>query len=303
MSEIPVPDTEEATGVFVEHRELLFGVVYNMLGSVTDTEDVLQDTWLSWSRRGAGGIDNPRAYLVRIAVNHALQRRAVVNRSRETYVGPWLPEPLVTDTAPDPGEAAEVAEQVSLALLVVLETLSPLERAVFVLREVFGLPIAEVATAVDRSEAAVRQLAHRAREHVQARQPRFDPDRRTQEQVTERFFNAVAGGDIDALMAVLSPGVVLVSDGGGVANAARRPIEGADKVARFLLGIAAKGFAIPGLEVRIADVNGEPGFAAWVDGTPFMAVSPVVGDDRIEQVLVVVNPSKLVGLGPSAPPG
>jgi RNA polymerase sigma-70 factor (TIGR02957 family) len=288
---------------FDRHRRLLFTVAYQMLGSVADAEDAVQDAWLRWSAADRDDVADPKAYLVRVVSRLALDRLGAARTRRETYVGPWLPEPLVTDTAPDPGEAAEVAEQVSLALLVVLETLSPLERAVFVLREVFGLPVAEVATAVDRSEAAVRQLAHRAREHVQARQPRFDPDRRTQEQVTERFFNAVAGGDIDALMAVLSPGVVLVSDGGGVANAARRPIEGADKVARFLLGIAAKGFAIPGLEVRIADVNGEPGFAAWVDGTPFMAVSPVVGDDRIEQVLVVVNPSKLVGLGPSAPPG
>jgi RNA polymerase sigma-70 factor (TIGR02957 family) len=297
------PPVGDPAAVFDQHRRLLFTVAYQMLGSVADAEDAVQDAWLRWSAADRDDVADPKAYLVRVVSRLALDRLGAARTRRETYVGPWLPEPLVTDTAPDPGEAAEVAEQVSLALLVVLETLSPLERAVFVLREVFGLPVAEVATAVDRSEAAVRQLAHRAREHVQARQPRFDPDRRTQEQVTERFFNAVAGGDIDALMAVLSPGVVLVSDGGGVANAARRPIEGADKVARFLLGIAAKGFSIPGLEVRIADVNGEPGFAAWVDGTPFMAVSPVVGDDRIEQVLVVVNPSKLVGLGPSAPPG
>jgi RNA polymerase sigma-70 factor (TIGR02957 family) len=297
------PPVGDPAAVFDQHRRLLFTVAYQMLGSVADAEDAVQDAWLRWSAADRDDVADPKAYLVRVVSRLALDRLGAARTRRETYVGPWLPEPLVTDTAPDPGEAAEVAEQVSLALLVVLETLSPLERAVFVLREVFGLPVAEVATAVDRSEAAVRQLAHRAREHVQARQPRFDPDRRTQEQVTERFFNAVAGGDIDALMAVLSPGVVLVSDGGGVANAARRPIEGADKVARFLLGIAAKGFAIPGLEVRIADVNGEPGFAAWVDGTPFMAVSPVVGDDRIEQVLVVVNPSKLAGLGPSAPPG
>jgi RNA polymerase sigma-70 factor (TIGR02957 family) len=286
---------------FDRHRRLLFTVAYQMLGSVADAEDAVQDAWLRWSAADRTDVDDPKAYLVRIVSRLALDRLGAAHTRRETYVGPWLPEPLVTDGAPDPGEAAEVAEQVSLALLVVLETLSPLERAVFVLREVFGLPVGEVARVVDRSEAAVRQLAHRAREHVEARQPRFDPDRSTQKEVTERFLAAVAGGDMEALMAVLSPGVVLVSDGGGVANAARRPIEGADKVARFLLGIAAKGFAIPGLEGRLTEVNGTPGFAAWVDGVPFMALSPVVGDGAVDQVLIVVNPAKLAGLGAPVP--
>jgi RNA polymerase sigma-70 factor (ECF subfamily) len=293
----------EDLAAFDRHRRLLFTVAYQMLGSVADAEDVVQDAWLRWSAADRGEVADPKAYLVRIVSRLALDRLGAAHTRRETYVGPWLPEPLLTESAPGPGEAAEVAERVSLALLVVLETLTPLERAVFVLREVFGLPAAEVAVAVGRSEAAVRQLAHRAREHVEARQPRFEPDRRTQREVTERFYAAVAGGDLDALLSVLSPGVVLVSDGGGMANAARRPIEGADKVARFLLGIAAKGFATPGLEGRLTDVNGTPGFAAWVDGVPFMALSPVVGEGRIDQVLVVVNPDKLAGLSaPSAPP-
>ncbi len=290
----------EGNAAFDRHRGLLFTVAYQMLGSVADAEDVVQDAWLRWSAADRSDVADPKAYLVRITSRLALDRLGAAHTRRETYVGPWLPEPLVTERAPDPGEAAEVAEQVSLALLVVLETLSPLERAVFVLREVFGLPAAEVAAAVGRSEAAVRQLAHRAREHVEARQPRFDPDPRTQREVTERFYAAVAGGDVDALMAVLSPGVVLVSDGGGMVNAARRPIEGADKVARFLLGVAAKGFATPGLEGRLTEVNGTPGFAAWVDRVPFMALSPVVSEGRIVQVLVVVNPRKLNGLGAPA---
>ena len=286
----------EALAAFDRHRRLLFTVAYSMLGSVADAEDVVQDAWLRWSAADRDDVADAKAYLVRVVSRLALDRLGAARARRETYVGPWLPEPLLTEGAPDPGEAVEVAERVSLALLVVLETLSPLERAVFVLREVFGLPVAEVATAVGRSEAAVRQLAHRAREHVEARQPRFDADRRTQREVTERFYAAVAGGDVEALMSVLSPGVVLVSDGGGLANAARRPIEGADKVARFLLGVAAKGFATPGLEGRLTEVNGALGFAAWVDGIPFMALSPVVHDGRIEQVLVVVNPEKLAGL-------
>jgi RNA polymerase sigma-70 factor (TIGR02957 family) len=286
---------------FDRSRRLLFTVAYQMLGSVADAEDVVQDTWLRWSADDRGDVADPKAYLVRIASRLALDRLGAAHARRETYVGPWLPEPLLTQNAPDPGEAVELGEEVSLALLVVLETLSPLERAVFVLREVFGIPAAEVAAALDKSEAAVRQLAHRAREHVEARRPRFDADRRAQREVTERFFAAVAGGDVDGLMAVLSPGVVLTSDGGGVANAARRPIVGADKVARFLTGIAAKGLTTPGLDVRLTEVNGRPGVAAWVDGAPFMAVSPVVGDGVVDQVLIVVNPAKLAGLG-SAPP-
>ncbi len=290
----------EGNAAFDRHRRLLFTVAYQMLGSVADAEDVVQDAWLRWAAADRSDVADPKAYLVRITSRLALDRLGAAHTRRETYVGPWLPEPLVTERARDPGEAAEVAEQVSLALLVVLETLSPLERAVFVLREVFGLPAAEVAAAVGRSESAVRQLAHRAREHVRARQPRFDPDRRTQREVTERFYAAVTGGDVAALLSVLSPGVVLVSDGGGIAGAARRPIEGADKVARFLLGVAAKGFATPGLEGRLTEVNGTPGFAAWVDGVPFMALSPVVSEGRIVQVLVVVNPRKLNGLGAPA---
>jgi len=296
--------TEDVT-VFDRHRRLLFTVAYQMLGSVADAEDVVQDAWLRWSAADRDDVVDPKAYLVRITTRLALDRLGAARTRRETYVGPWLPEPLLTDAAsgePGPEEAAELGEQVSLAMLVVLETLSPVERAVFVLREVFGLSFAEVATVLDRSEAAVRQLAHRAREHVQARRPRFDADRRAQREVTERFYDAIAGGDVEQLIAVLSPGVVLLSDGGGVANAARRPIEGADKVARFLVGIAAKGLEIPGLDVRFAEVNGGPGFAAWVDGEPFMAISPVVADGRVDQVLIVVNPAKLAGLGepPSA---
>jgi RNA polymerase sigma-70 factor (ECF subfamily) len=185
---------------------------------------------------------------------------------------------------------------VSLALLVVLETLSPAERAVFVLREAFGMSTAEVARTVGRSEAAVRQMAHRAREHVQARRPRFDTDRRAQQAVTERFFAACAGGDVEALLAALSPDVVLVSDGGGKAKAALRPITGADKVARFIVGIAAQGMAMPDLRIEIVDVNGAPAVVAWTGSEPFLSMSLDVVDGRIEQVLIVRNPDKLAGL-------
>jgi RNA polymerase sigma-70 factor (ECF subfamily) len=198
--------------------------------------------------------------------------------------------------APEPEDAAELGEQVSLALLVVLETLSPAERAVFVLREAFGMSVAEVAGTLNRSEAAVRQMAHRAKEHVHARQPRFDADRQAQQEVTERFFAAVGGGDMEALLAALAPDVVLISDGGGKASAARRPITGAEKVARFLVGIAEKGGDIPGLRIEVAEVNGLPAIVGWVGTEPFGSISLAVADGRIEQVLVVVNPDKLAGL-------
>ena len=294
----------EALAAFDRHRRLLFSVAYQMLGSVADAEDVVQDTWLRGSAADRSGVADERAYLVQITTRLALDRMDSARARRESYVGPWLPEPLLTGgapvasgpEAPAPEDAAELGEQVSLALLVVLETLSPAERAVFVLREVFGMSVAEVAGALGRSGAAVRQMAHRAREHVHARQPRFDADQRSQREVTERFFAAVAGGDMEALLAALAPDVVLISDGGGKASAARRPITGADKVARFLVGIVEKGGDLPGLRIQVAEVNGLPAIVGWVDSEPFGSISLAVTDGRIEQVLVVVNPDKLTGL-------
>ncbi|MGR6966015.1 RNA polymerase sigma factor SigJ [Geodermatophilus sp. URMC 61] len=289
---------------FEQHRRLLFTVAYQMLGSVADAEDVVQDAWLRWSATDRADVADPRAYLVRITSRLALDRLGSARSRRESYVGPWLPEPLLTASSPvagaapppDPDDAAVLGEQVSLALLVVLETLSPAERAVFVLREVFGLPAAEVAAILGRSEAAVRQTAHRAREHVRARQPRFDTDRFTQRLATERFLAACTGGDVEALLAALAPDVVLVTDGGGRAKAALRPIHGAEKVARFLLATTAQGLATPDLHVEVTDVNGAPGVVAWVAGAPFMTISLVLVDGLVEQVLVVRNPEKLAGL-------
>jgi RNA polymerase sigma-70 factor (ECF subfamily) len=195
-----------------------------------------------------------------------------------------------------PEDAAELGEQVSLALLVVLETLSPAERAVFVLREVFGMSVAEVAVALNRSEAAVRQMGHRAREHVHARQPRFDTDPREQRQVTERFLAAAVNGDVESLLAAMAPGVVLIADGGGKVTAARRPIVGADKVARFLAAVGPQGVDLPGLRVEVAGINGAPAVVAWTDEGPFMALQLVLVGGLVEQVLYVANPDKLVGL-------
>jgi RNA polymerase sigma-70 factor (ECF subfamily) len=289
--------------VFVAHRELLFSIVYNMLGSVADTEDVLQETWLAWASRtqasNAAQIDHPRAYLVRIAVHQALARQASLSRRRETYVGPWLPEPIVTPLADapsldDPADAAVRAESVSMALLVVLESLSPLERAVFVLGEVFGYAHPEIADILGRSPAAIRQLAHRAREHVHARRPRYQATPRLREQVTERFLAATRGGDLDALLRILAPEVTLWADGGGKAPAAGpRPIHGRDKVARML---AAGATRIPeGLAVRYRRVNGEPSALLFAGASPFavLVLDLTPQGDQVCGIYFVTNPDKL----------
>ncbi len=288
--------TTSPADAFEPHRRLLFTVAYQLLGSVADAEDAVQDAWLRWSAADRGDVADPRAWLVRTTTRLALDRLTSARARRETYLGPWLPEPLLTDPPGDPADAAVLGDEVSLALLVVLESLSPAERAVFVLREVFGVPAGEVAAALGRSEAAVRQLGHRAREHVAARRPRFDADRRTHREVTERFLAACTGGDVEALVAALAPGAVLLTDGGGRAKAALRPITGADKVARFLAAVARDGAAQPGLRIGLAEVNGLPGVAAWTDAGPFVAVSLVVADGLVQQVLVVLNPDKLTGL-------
>src|SRR5579863_8921999 len=255
---MPEPDAE----TFEAHRDLMFAVAYRMLGSIADAEDAVQDAWLRWSAAPRTDVADPRAYLARVVTTTALNRLRSLRSRREAYIGPWLPEPLLTETGPDAAERAELAESVSVAMLVVLESLTPDERAVFVLREVFGFDHAEIAAALGRSAPAVRQLAHRAREHVQARRPRFDVDWNQQREVTERFLAAAAGGDIEGLMSVLAPDVTVLTDGGGKAKAALRPITGAGKVARFMAGIATRpymGIAVSAMRVDMAEINGAPG--------------------------------------------
>jgi RNA polymerase sigma factor (sigma-70 family) len=309
----PAPAPAPATQAFLDHRELLFSIVYNMLGSVADTEDVLQETWLAWASRtqapGAAPIDNPRAYLVRIAVNQALSRQADIRRRRETYVGPWLPEPLVTPLADDgssgDGDAADAAvraEAVSMALLVVLETLTPLERAVFVLGEVFGYTHREIAEILGRRPAAIRQLAHRARAHVRARRPRYQADPRLRRQVTERFVAAVAGGDLPALLRLLAPEVTLWADGGGKApTAGPRPVHGRDRVARLLArgGAARAAEGLPRLGVRYRRVNGDPAALLFAGDAPFAVIVLELTPDgeQVSGIYAVTNPDKLARLG------
>lgn len=286
------------TDVFEEHRDLLFAVAYRMLGTVADAEDVVQDAWLKWSAGDRSDVAEPKAYLVRIVTNVALDRLRSARVQRESYVGPWLPEPVLTTS--DAAEDVEMAESVSMAMLVVLETLTPLERAVFVLREVFGFSYSEIATALDRSEPSVRQLAHRAREHVQARRPRFESSKEERRLATERFIDATLGGDINALMEVLAPDVTLWTDGGGKVRAARREIVGADKVGRWLAAVTSVpyvGVSPEEMTLEATEFNGVPGIVVRGPAGPIAAFA-VDADDagRVRTIHAVSNPDKLRAL-------
>ncbi|SDI58847.1 RNA polymerase sigma-70 factor [Nonomuraea jiangxiensis] len=289
------PDQERDQRVFQEHRNLLFSVAYRILGTAADAEDVVQDAWIKWSAADRSQVADPKAYLARIASNQALARLRSARHQRETYVGPWLPEPILTsgDTADD----VTHAESVSMAMLVVLETLSPLERAVFVLKEVFGFSHAEIAEAVERSEAAVRQAAHRAREHVQARRPRFTADRSRQRAVTERFLAAATGGDLNTLMELLSPEVTLWTDGGGKVRQALRPVVGARTVAAWFAAIGTvtyQGVEPGDMKAALVELNGGPGM---VFSGPDRVIATVTfafdADGRIAAIHNIANPDKL----------
>uniref|UniRef100_UPI003511E763 RNA polymerase sigma-70 factor n=1 Tax=Streptomyces calvus TaxID=67282 RepID=UPI003511E763 len=289
--------TDTVTDVFEEHRPVLLGVAYRMLGRVADAEDVVQDAWLRWSGANRSEVREPRAYLVRVTTRLAIDRLRRIKASGETYVGPWLPEPYVTDfgdTAPDTAERAVLADSVSLAVLVVLETLSPLERAVFVLREAFGYPYADIAAMLDRGEPAVRQLAGRARKHVEERRPRYAVDPVQRRDLTERFLAAAADGDLEGLLELLAPDVRLVGDSGGKSRAPLRVLESADHVGRFLLGAARK--SVPDLSLRFLELNGGPAVLVLAGGRPDSVFQLDVADGRVQTVYVVRNPDKLRSL-------
>ncbi|WP_426749757.1 RNA polymerase sigma-70 factor [Myxococcus sp. Y35] len=277
--------------LFVTHRSLLFTVAYEMLGSAADAEDVVQETWLRWADLGEAGraeVRDPRSYLVRIVTRQALNRLRTLSRRKEEYVGEWLPEPLLT--SPEVAEDVELAESVSIAMLTVLETLTPAERAVFVLREVFDVPYDEIAPALDKTPAAVRQIAHRAREHVAARRPRMKVDRAEQQAVLERFLAAVNSGDLQGLLDVLAPDVVLVADGGGVAAAVRRPVSGNERVARLLSRFPTLA---PGRRIATVWLNGAPALRVDAAGEFDTAISVVVERGRIARLYVMRNPHKM----------
>ena len=281
---------------FLAHRELMFSMAYRMLGTVADAEDAVQDAWLRWSAAPRDDVADPRAYLARTVSNIALNRLRSAQARREAYVGPWLPELLLTQTKDEVTERTELAESVSVAMLVVLESLTPEERAVFVLREVFDFGYPEIAAALCRSEPAVRQIAHRARGHVQARRPRFQVDQDRQRAVTARFLAAAVGGNIDELLEVLAPDVTLTTDGGGRVRAALRPIRGAAKVARALAGFAGRpyeGLALSEMTIEQAEINGESGALMMHGGRVIAAGTFTVVGARIAAIQVVANPEKL----------
>ncbi|GHI09462.1 RNA polymerase subunit sigma-24 [Streptomyces cellostaticus] len=272
---------------FVTHRSLLFTLAYEMLGSAADAEDVVQESWLRWADVDRSQVRDPRAYLVRAVTRQSLNRLRTLSRSREDYVGEWLPEPLLT--SPDVAEDVELAESVSIAMLTVLETLGPAERAVFVLREVFEMPYGEIAGAIGKSAAAVRQIARRAREHVAARRPRVQVSRSEQQTVVDRFLLALRTGQLQELLDVMAPDVVMIADGGGLVAAALAPVHGADVVAKLL---ARANQVVAAFEARAVWLNGAPAGRIEFDGEP-AAVSLVVENGRVTRIYVVRNPHKL----------
>jgi RNA polymerase sigma-70 factor (TIGR02957 family) len=281
--------SDHATDAFVAHRNLLFTVAYEMLGSAADAEDVLQETWLRWAGIDLAQVRDQRAYLVRITTRLSLNRLRTMKRRKESYVGPWLPEPLLT--APDVAEDVELAESVSMALMLVLETLAPTERAVFVLREVFDFGYDEIAAAVGKTPATVRQIAHRARRHVDARRPRAAVSAGETRAALASFQRAIQSRDLQGLLDVLAPDVVLMSDGGGVKQAALRPITGADRISRFILGGVGRTEAA--LTSVPTAVNGSPGLVLHLDGELDGVMAVRVEAGRITGLYYVRNPEKL----------
>jgi len=280
------------TNPFVTHRSLLFTVAYEMLGTAADAEDVVQETWLRWTNVDHDQVRDPRAYLVQIVTRQALNRLRTQARRREDYVGEWLPEPVLT--SPDVADDVVLAESVSMAMLTVLETLGPTERAVFVLREVFDVRYDEIAEAVGKTPAAVRQITHRARDHVAARRPRMQVSPDEQRVVVDRFMAALDSGNIQDLFDVLAPDVVVFADGGGLAGALRHPMEGADQV----VGLLARFSRLAsGASLGVVWLNGAPAVRIDLDGELVGTVSLVIEDGRITRILGISNPQKLSRLG------
>ncbi|HTJ39201.1 MAG TPA: RNA polymerase sigma-70 factor [Dactylosporangium sp.] len=280
---------DPATEAFVTHRNLLFTVAYEMLGSAADAEEVLQETWLRWAGVDVDAVQDRRAYLVRVTTRQALMRLRTIRRRKESYVGPWLPEPLLT--APDVADDVELADSVSMAMMLVLETLTPTERAVFVLREVFDLEYEEIAKAVDKSQAAVRQIAHRAREHVAARRPRGGVSAGQARDAIAAFQRAVETGDLQHLLDILAPDVVFLGDGGGVVQAVLVPVVGAGKVARLLA--AGLDRIASTMQLQPAQVNGHPALIFRHEGEVDTVLALRIDDGLISGFYAVRNPAKL----------
>jgi RNA polymerase sigma-70 factor, ECF subfamily len=288
-----VPTPADLTSVFEAQRPRLMGLGYRMLGTVTDAEDIVQEAWLRWQRGDRSDVDNPEAYLTTVTTRLALDRLRQLKAQREVYPGAWLPEPVAVE---DPAATVERRESLSLAVLVLLETLSPLERAAFVLHDVFERPYAEIATILGREEAATRQLVSRARRHIEAGRPRYPADHAQRDKVVQQFLAAVTSADPGPLLSMLAPSVAVVSDGGGVAPAPLRVVSGRDKVARLLLGIVAKASPVTTFSFEV--FNAELGIVARQDGPVISALALAVTTDGISTLYLMANPNKLGALGP-----
>jgi RNA polymerase sigma-70 factor (ECF subfamily) len=282
----------DRTEIFNEHRRLLFSLAYRMLGVVADAEDMVQETFLRWQAASEEEIKAPKAYLSTIITNLCINHLQSARVKREEYIGPWLPEPLITDESQDPMRNANLADSLSMAFMILLESLTPLERACFLLRDVFDYEYEEIARMTGKSEANCRQMVSRARLHIRERRTRFDVSRETRNRMTAQFMKACASGDLQGLMSLLAEDATLMSDGGGRVTAARKPIHGADHIARFLTGLVNKVGASH-LTVRPTEVNGQPGFITYLNGRLQNVLALDIADDRIRGVYIVVNPDKL----------
>ncbi len=286
--------------VYEEFRPLMFAIAYRMLGSATEAEDIVQEAFLRFHRESLRGVEigSPKAYLSAVTTRLSIDHLRSARVRRESYVGTWLPEPLLTDTQSDASQHAETADSLSLGFLVLLESLTPVERAVFLLREVFDYGYDEIATVVGKNEENCRQIAVRARRQVQSGKPRFEASRERKEDLARRFFEATAMGNTEALISLLAADVVAYGDGGGRAPAFPRPVNGRDRVARLLLGRAARGESLGVSGMRLVEINGQPG-AVFLDteGQPVVAVSLDIADDLVQTVRAVTNPEKLGHLG------
>jgi RNA polymerase sigma-70 factor (ECF subfamily) len=288
--------TSEHAERFTLLRPLLFTIVYEILGSATESDDVLQDSYLRWADVDLATVRDTKSYLAQLVTRQALNALRAGARRREDYIGPWLPEPLLLDER-DASADVVLAESVSMAMLVLLETLTPDERAVFVLREVFGFDYDEIAGAVGKSAAAVRQVAHRAREHVHARRKRFEPaDSAKTAEITEEFITAASTGDVDGLLSMLAPDAIWTADSNGKASAARRPVVGADKVAKAIIGIFRLGQKLPEVRIETAMYNSAPAVVVY-SGDHLEGVFLVeIIDGKITHFYAVRNPDKLAGI-------
>ena len=295
MTSVPNP-SETRSDVFASTRPLLFAIAYRMLGSVTDAEDLVQDAYLRWLEAPDTDVRAPRAYLATIVTRLAINHMQSARERRETYVGPWLPEPLMTEHAPDASEPVELAESLSMAFLMMLERLSPTERAVLLLHDVFEFDYSEIARIIDKSEVNCRQLLTRAKKHIGEPRARFDVDPAQGDRLLNRFIEATRAGDIDGLVGVLAEDITLWGDGGGkVAGAALRPVHGAASVAKFVVQRARAG-AAPENALRPTRINGQPGFVIYRDGKPLAALVLDVRGEQIHNIYAIANPDKLHAL-------